>query len=65
MGGDAAIYVDPVNVSKIEEAIIRLCNNTTLQSQLKVSGEMRAKQFSWRKVASETLEVYKKVLCLN
>ena len=65
VGGDAAIYVDPVNVSKIEEAIIRLCNNTTLQSQLKVSGEMRAKQFSWRKVASETLEVYKKVLCLN
>jgi glycosyltransferase involved in cell wall biosynthesis len=65
VGGDAAIYVDPSNVSEIEEAVVRLCNDPLLQSQLRIRGRMRAKQFSWEKAASETLEVYRRVFALN
>ena len=65
VGGDAAIYVDPSNVSEIEEAFVRLCNDPLLQSQLIIRGRLRAKQFNWEKAASETLEVYRQVFALN
>jgi len=62
VGGDAAIYVDPTNTSAIEEAIVRLCNDSLLQSDLRRRGYVRAKCFSWEKVALETLEIYHRVL---
>lgn len=65
VGGDAAIYVDPTNASEIEDAVVRLCNDPLLQSQLKIRGLMRAKQFSWEKAAGETLAVYGRVLDLS
>ncbi len=65
VGGDAAIYVDPANPLEIEEAVVRLCNNKHLQSQLKIKGQMRAKQFNWTKTASETLAIYRRVYALN
>jgi glycosyltransferase involved in cell wall biosynthesis len=65
VGGDAAIYVNPANPYEIEEAVVRLCNNQLLQSQLKIKGQMRAKQFNWAKTASETLTVYRRVFTRN
>ena len=62
VGGDAAIYVDPTNALAIEEAIARLCNDSRLQSDLRLKGYERAKHFSWEKVSRETLEIYRKVL---
>ena len=62
VGDDAAIYVDPTDVSAIEGAITRLCNDPLLQSELKSKGLDRAKHFTWMKVACETLNVYQSVL---
>ena len=62
VGGDAAIYIDPTDVSAIEEAITRLCNDPVLQSDLRSKGLERAKHFSWMKVADETLNVYQRAL---
>jgi glycosyltransferase involved in cell wall biosynthesis len=65
VAGDAAIYVDPTNLSEIEEAVVRLCNDPALQYQLKARGQRRAKQFSWGKTAGETLAVYRRVSSIN
>jgi glycosyltransferase involved in cell wall biosynthesis len=61
VGGDAVIYVDPTNIFEIEEAIVRICSNPSMQSELKLKGRLRANQFSWAKVASETHSVYRRV----
>lgn len=62
VGGDAALYVDPTDVSAIEDAITQLCNDPSLQSELKSKGFERSKHFSWTKVACETLNVYQTVV---
>jgi glycosyltransferase involved in cell wall biosynthesis len=62
VAGDAAFYVDPTNSSAIESAIVRLCADTGLQSELRALGFRRAKQFSWEKTATKTLEVYRSLL---
>lgn len=63
VGGDAAVYVNPTDVSAIESAIVRLCASTGLHSELRARGLERAKQFRWENTARETLAVYRKVLC--
>jgi glycosyltransferase involved in cell wall biosynthesis len=62
VGGDAAIYVDPTNISAIEEILTVICNDTLLQSDLMSKGLERARHFSWAKVANETLNVYQRAL---
>lgn len=56
VGGDAALYADPHSpedmAEKIKEAIKDRAN-------LSKKGIERARNFSWKKVARETLEVYK------
>lgn len=62
VAGDAAIYVEPSSVNSIELAIGRICADNSLQSDLRAFGLERAKQFSWRKTAIETANIYRKVL---
>lgn len=62
VGGEAAIYVDPTNISSIENAIARLTNDPIMQSDLRKKGYERAAQYSWERVARETLAVYQQVL---
>lgn len=65
VAGDAAIYADPTDILAIETAIISLCNDTQLQSRLRVRGIKRARDFSWGKVALETLGIYNSVFQLR
>ena len=60
--GDAAIMVDPYNVDAISEAMARVLNDPVLAEDLRQRGLLQAEQFSWQKMAEETIEVYKKVL---
>lgn len=57
IGGDAAVYVDPHNVTEIKQAI-------TAISKLNLSSQSlaQAKKFSWEKTARQTLAVYQEVL---
>lgn len=59
---NAAIYFDPKNVNDIADKIGLVLTSPTLGKELAAIGEQLVKQYSWRKMAEETLAVYKKVL---
>ncbi len=56
-GGDAAIYVDPEDVTDIAEKIVKVVNDKELRKDLSERGKKQVAQFSWEKTAKETLKV--------
>lgn len=63
--GEAALLVDPTDISAIAEAMGRVLSDEGLRWDLRQKGLARAGLFSWRKAATETLMVYQKVLGKN
>ncbi len=65
VGGDACIYFDPHNIDDMAEKISLLCHpernegSNELRQQLIEKGQKRYKEFSWKKLAEKTLEIYK------
>lgn len=59
--GDAAIHADARSVQDIAAAIERIAASDTLRIDLAVRGIARARQFTWRECARETLRVYREV----
>lgn len=57
--GDAAILVDPMNVNSIADGIEEALSKP---KTLVAKGAKRVKDFSWKKTAEDTLEVYKNML---
>jgi glycosyltransferase involved in cell wall biosynthesis len=60
--GDAAITVDPDDTQALVAAIRHVLTDEALQSDLRARSLERAKQFSWRKTAQETLAVYEETI---
>ncbi|MBI4096246.1 MAG: glycosyltransferase family 4 protein [Candidatus Levybacteria bacterium] len=61
--GDSAIYFNPYDVKNIAQKIREVCfNDLNHQSRKKEEGLERAKLFSWRKMAKQTLSVYEQVV---
>jgi len=60
-GGDAAIYVDPEDVSDIAEKIVKVISDKKLRNEMIEKGKKQVKKFSWEKAAKETMEVLKQV----
>ena len=58
IGGEAAIYVDPLSVAAITSGIKTALEST---SKLRRLGLEQAKKFSWENTARETLKIYEKV----
>jgi glycosyltransferase involved in cell wall biosynthesis len=58
LAGEAAILVDPFNTIDLSEALKQLLTSRPLQQKLKERGFIRAKEFSWRKTAEETLRLF-------
>ncbi len=58
IGGDAAVYVDPDDAVALKEEIKRVLEDENVRADLIAKGAERVRQFSWRKMAEETLEVY-------
>lgn len=58
---DSCLYFNPHNVCTMSKAMIEITTNESLRQDLIKKGEKRAKEFSWRKCAAETLEVINKV----
>ena len=54
-GGDAAIYVDPLDVNDITKNLELIINNEKLRKKLVEKGYEQVKKFSWEKTARETL----------
>lgn len=62
VAGDAALYVDGYSKESIAKGISEVFENPILQKKLLQEGLKRVNEFSWKKTAEETLEVYKKVI---
>jgi glycosyltransferase involved in cell wall biosynthesis len=52
--GDAAIGIDPTDPALIADAVVRLAQSDSLQSDLRRRGLQRAALFSWERCASST-----------
>lgn len=61
LAGDAALLVSPDEEAGLAEAITGILENHSLASELRRKGLERARQFSWRRTAAETLAVYRTV----
>ena len=58
-GGNAALYFDPNDKNQLIKQITNLINHEDLRNTLISNGKQRIKLFSWKKCATETLEVIK------
>jgi glycosyltransferase involved in cell wall biosynthesis len=56
--GDAAVLVDPHDVSSIADGILAVLTNEGLCCELREKGLRRASEFSWERTARETVAVY-------
>jgi glycosyltransferase involved in cell wall biosynthesis len=65
VAGDAALYTDGNTSDAIAERINQILNDDQMQKRLSVKGIARAKEFSWKKTASQTIKVYEKVIEKN
>jgi glycosyltransferase involved in cell wall biosynthesis len=60
--GDAALCIDPYQPEEWAAALLRLCQDASLRSDLAARALERAGQFSWTRMARETAQVYRDVL---
>ncbi|PUE60912.1 hypothetical protein B9Z45_06205 [Limnohabitans sp. 2KL-17] len=58
VGGDAALYFDPLSVSAMEAALLQIIRNPELRQELVACGYERVKQFTWAETARKTMTVY-------
>lgn len=59
--GDAGLLVDPSDAADVGEAMRRVVEDDQLREQLSERGRRRARRFSWRRCARETLAVYREL----
>ncbi|MCK4649154.1 glycosyltransferase family 4 protein [bacterium] len=59
--GEAGLFFDPRDEDDIFEKIATLLENSKLREEYAQKGLERAKLFSWKKMADETMKVYAKV----
>ena len=61
IAGGAALLVNPMNPEEIAGAVHRLLTEDTLRAELSSRGLRHARQFTWRRAAEKTLEVFREV----
>lgn len=62
VAGDAALLVDPYDVSALANAMRRLLEDADLAAILRGRGLARVREFTWERTAKETVAVYERVL---
>ena len=60
--GDAGLLVDPSDVDGLTVALRDLMDDEPRRSALSAAGLARAATFSWQRMASETVQVYREVV---
>ncbi|MBN2273670.1 MAG: glycosyltransferase family 4 protein [Bacteroidales bacterium] len=61
-GGPASLYVDPVDIREIAEAIQRVIKNPGLREQMVETGYQHASKFKAESVAGKIMQVYEKLM---
>jgi glycosyltransferase involved in cell wall biosynthesis len=64
-GGKAGYYIDPYNVDEIAEGLYKLLTEPELHQTLSAKGYAHARNFSWERVARQTLQVYERAAGLK
>ncbi|MEO5690986.1 MAG: glycosyltransferase family 1 protein [Candidatus Saccharimonadales bacterium] len=62
VGGDAALYFDPHSVDSLVEKLDMVLTQSGVREDLIKKGKKRVTEFSWERMAEETVAVYKKSL---
>ena len=62
VAGDAAILVNPLNISQITGALLSLIEDKALANHLKTLGKQRSHLFSWEENAKRTLSIYQQMV---
>jgi glycosyltransferase involved in cell wall biosynthesis len=62
VAGNAALLVDPEDVTALADALRHATNDEELRQALRKKGLSQASQFSWEKTAQETLTVYRHLM---
>jgi glycosyltransferase involved in cell wall biosynthesis len=57
--GNAALKVQPFDITGMAEALKRILTNETLAKDMRIKGLKRALKFRWQETARKTLEAYK------
>lgn len=63
VGGKAALYADPHDFGDIAAKSMQALEDKNLRSSMIEAGLARAREFSWRRAAERTLQVYNQILC--
>lgn len=58
----AGILVDPGSVEDMAEAMRQVLSDSSLRTEMRRKGSARAREFSWRKTAERTVEVYEQAM---
>ncbi|MDJ0744592.1 MAG: glycosyltransferase family 1 protein [Xenococcaceae cyanobacterium MO_167.B27] len=56
--GNAGITINPKDKDELCQALLNIINDSNLRDSLSKKGIARAKRFSWKKCAEETIKVY-------
>ena len=62
VAGNAAVLVEPMNVSVIVEAVIKINKEPNYRQDLIDKGLARVKEFSWQKTAEQTADFYQQIV---
>ena len=60
--GDAAEYFDPLDVNDMAAAIERVISDPEKRRALIAKGSAQVAKYSWKRMAEETLQVYRRAL---
>ncbi|MFC1662671.1 glycosyltransferase family 4 protein [Patescibacteria group bacterium] len=63
--GTSALTINPNDEQAMFKALVKIIQNTSLRSRLKITGRHRADQFTWEKTAKKTLKIYNTVVGTN
>jgi glycosyltransferase involved in cell wall biosynthesis len=59
VGGDAVLFVDPLDEDAIAEGLERILGDSELRYRLSEAGKTRAAQFRWEETARRTMAAYR------
>lgn len=62
VAGDAGMYFDSKSPEQLRFAVLSLLNNKELRQEMINKGTHRLQNFSWKKSALQTVEIYKEIL---
>lgn len=60
--GDAALFFDPYSTEDLVDKIQQVISDDNLRQKLIKKGKARVKEFSWRRMANQTMAVYRQAL---